>query len=106
MPKKTTSSSKKVVHRTKVGIRAKKAAKKTVARLPQVTLTDNTVLVRLKSDRNKKGPKQKILELVPYKGGVTLRKLVAEAKKADLPYKKVPAWAKMFCNYSHLQARA
>jgi hypothetical protein len=77
--------------------------KSTKKRGGKVELSDSTVLTFAKK-RSKGGPKTDLLNLIPKKKGITLKKLVAAAKEEDMAVAKVKGWAKFLVAQGYAEA--
>jgi hypothetical protein len=81
----------------------KPAAKKVVhaKAAPAVKITDSTA-VTFKAARPKKGPKTKLLALVPRKGSITLRALTAKAASEGIKPARVVKFVAALAKYGYV----
>jgi hypothetical protein len=102
-PKKKFGKGKPVAKaKKKVKAEKEKPAKTKREPKPKVgKLSDTSVIKRTSKQREKGGPKSKLLELVTKKG-VTLKKLLVAAEEAELPAAKVKKWIPMMVSWGFL----
>jgi len=74
--------------------KAEKAEKKTRERKAPVEISTKSKFIKGKP-RPGKGPKTKLQELLPVKGGMTMKELTAKAKEAGINTAKLPGWVKL-----------
>lgn len=81
-----------------------KKASKPVAKYPERVEFKDTVKVVKVKERDKRGQRTELLNLVP-KSGITVKALAGLAKKAELPVKKFEHMLERLHHYGYVQTR-
>jgi hypothetical protein len=93
---------------TKVTKNAKADAPTPAKKAPAISgdaLKDSTT-ISFKAEREKSGPKTKLLGLVPMKGSISLKALQEKAEAEGIKAARVPKFVKSLAHYGYVELKA